>query len=105
MRAKGEGLSITGKPVAYTNQTDFTAALFSLDLSEIYGGVNKVVADSKVKAYGVDGAVRVSASEPATVAVYNVAGQKVAQQTVNGETTIALPAGFYVVNNTKVIVK
>ncbi len=105
VRAKGEGLSITGKPVAYTNQTDFTAALFSLDLSEIYGGVNKVVADSKVKAYGVDGAVHVSASEPATVAVYNVAGQKVAQQTVNGETTIALPAGFYVVNNTKVIVK
>lgn len=105
VRAKGEGLKIFNNEYAYTNQTDFTAALFSLDLSEIYGGVKKVVADSNVKAYGVEGAVRVSAAEPTTVAVYNVTGQKVAQQAVNGEATIALPAGFYVVNGTKVIVK
>lgn len=105
VRAKGEGIKIFDNEYAYTNQTDFTAAVFSLDLSEIYGGVKNVVANNNVKAYGVEGAVRVNAAEPTTIAVYNVAGQKVAQQAVNGEATIALPAGFYVVNNTKVIVK
>ncbi len=106
VRAKGEGIKFFSEAqYDFTNQTDFTEAIFSLNLSDIYGGVNKVVANSNVKAYGVEGAVRVSAAEPTTVAVYNVAGQKVAQQAVNGEATIALPAGFYVVNNTKVIVK
>ena len=56
-------------------------------------------------AIGTDGAIRISVSAPTLVSVYNLSGQKVAEQLVAEETLIALPAGFYIVNGTKVIVR
>lgn len=54
----------------------------------------------------VAGGVRVSAPAAQQVAVYSVTGALVLQQAVGaGDTVIALPAGFYIVNGQKVAVR
>lgn len=44
------------------------------------------------------GAIQITTSEPQSVAIYEVTGAIKAQQTVNGEATISLAPGLYVVN-------
>lgn len=54
----------------------------------------------------VAGGIRVSAPAAQQVAVYSVTGALVLQQAVGtGDTVIALPAGFYIVNGQKVAVR
>lgn len=69
------------------------------------GSVDALAADTAVRA--LEGAVEVNAN--GQVMVINAAGQVVANQTVNGQATIALAKGFYIVNAAgtvaKVIVK
>lgn len=70
-------------------------------------GVNDV-ATGMVKIAGEEGAIRVVA-ESADVAVYTLTGQAVAAAAVEGEATIRLAAGFYIVRaggtTVKVVVK
>lgn len=70
-------------------------------------GVNDV-ATGMVKIAGEEGAIRVVA-ESADVAVYTLTGQKVAAAAVEGEATIRLAAGLYIVRaggtTVKVVVK
>jgi hypothetical protein len=68
-------------------------------------GVVDVREDGDVTVQVVDGGVEVSAAAPCAVAVYDVAGRKVAQAFVNGTHCFALPCGVYMVEGTKVIVK
>ena len=57
-------------------------------------------------AYGVKGAVEVACGVETVVDIYSVGGQLVCQEAVKaGKTVIALPAGVYMVNGNKVIVK
>lgn len=105
VRAKGKGINVLGNVYDYTNQKDFTATVMSINLKDVFGGISTTETADDARIWAVSGAVKISVASPTTVAVYNVAGQIVAKRIVTDETTIALPAGFYIVNGKKVVVK
>lgn len=105
VRAKGKGINVLGNVYDYTNQKDFTATVMSINLKDVFGGISTTETADDARIWAVSGAVKVSVASPTTVAVYNVAGQIVAKRIVTDETTIALPAGFYIANGKKVVVK
>lgn len=105
VRAKGKGINVLGNVYDYTNQKDFTATVMSINLKDVLGGISTTETADDARIWAVSGAVKISVAAPTTVAVYNVAGQIVAKRIVTDETTIALPAGFYIVNGKKVVVK
>lgn len=105
VRAKGKGINVLGNMYDYTNQKDFTATVMSINLKDVFGGISTTETADDARIWAVSGAVKISVASPTSVAVYNVAGQIVAKRIVTDETTIALPAGFYIVNGKKVIVK
>lgn len=105
VRAKGKGINVLGNVYDYTNQKDFTATVMSINLKDVLGGISTTETADDARIWAVSGAVKISVASPTSVAVYNVAGQIVAKRIVTDETTIALPAGFYIVNGEKVVVK
>ena len=105
VRAKGKGINVPGNVYDYTNQKDFTATVMSINLKDVFGGISTTETANDARIWAVSGAVKISVASPTSVAVYNVAGQIVAKRIVTDETTIALPAGFYIVNGKKVVVK
>lgn len=105
VRAKGKGINVLGNVYDYTNQKDFTATVMSINLKDVLGGISTTETADDTRIWAVSGAVKISVASPTSVAVYNVAGQIVAKRIVTDETTIALPAGFYIVNGKKVVVK
>ena len=105
VRAKGKGINVLGNVYDYTNQKDFTATVMSINLKDVFGGISTTKTADDARIWAVSGAVKVSVASPTTVAVYNVAGQIVAKRIVTDEMTIALPAGFYIANGKKVVVK
>lgn len=105
VRAKGKGINVLGNVYDYTNQKDFTAMVMSINLKDVFGGISTTETADDARIWAVSGAVKISVASPTSVAVYNVAGQIVAKRIVTDETTIALPAGFYIVNGKKVVVK
>ena len=104
VRAKGKGINVLGNVYDYTNQKDFTATVMSINLKDVFGGISTTETANDARIWAVSGAVKISVASPTSVAVYNVAGQIVAKRIVTDETTIALPAGFYIVNGKKVVV-
>ena len=68
-------------------------------------GVVSVRDDANANVQVVDSAVVVTVDAPRSVAVYDVAGRKVAQAFVNGAHCFALPCGVYLVDGVKVVVK
>lgn len=105
VRAKGKGINVLGNVYDYTNQKDFTATVMSINLKDVFGGISTTETADDARIWAVSGAVKISVASPTSVAVYNVAGQIVAKRIVTDKTTIALPAGFYIVNGKKVVVK
>lgn len=105
VRAKGKGINVLGNVYDYTNQKNFTATVMSINLKDVFGGISTTETADDARIWAVSGAVKISVASPTSVAVYNVAGQIVAKRIVTDETTIALPAGFYIVNGKKVVVK
>lgn len=105
VRAKGKGINVLGNVYDYTNQKDFTATVMSINLKDVFGGISTTETANDARIWAVSGAVKISVASPTSVAVYNVAGQIVEKRIVTDETTIALPAGFYIVNGKKVVVK
>lgn len=105
VRAKGKGINVLGNVYDYTNQKDFTATVMSINLKDVFGGISTTETADDARIWAVSGAVKISVASPTSIAVYNVAGQIVAKRIVTDETTIALPAGFYIVNGKKVVVK
>lgn len=105
VRAKGKGINVLGNVYDYTNQKDFTATVMSINLKDVFGGISTTETADDARIWAVSGAVKISVASPTSVAVYNIAGQIVAKRIVTDETTIALPAGFYIVNGKKVVVK
>lgn len=105
VRAKGKGINVLGNVYDYTNQKYFTATVMSINLKDVFGVISTTETADDARIWAVSGAVKISVASPTSVAVYNVAGQIVAKRIVTDETTIALPAGFYIVNGKKVVVK
>lgn len=105
VRAKGKGINVLGNVYDYTNQKDFTATVMSINLKDVFGGISTTETADDARIWAVSGAVKISVASPTSVAVYNVAGQIVAKRIVTDEMTIALPAGFYIVNGKKVVLK
>lgn len=105
VRAKGKGINVLGNVYDHTNQKDFTATVMSINLKDVFGGISTTETANDARIWAVSGAVKISVASPTSVAVYNVAGQIVAKRIVTDETNIALPAGFYIVNGKKVVVK
>ena len=68
-------------------------------------GVVSVRDDADVKVHVVNGGVEVLVDAPRTVAVYDVAGRKVAEAHVSGAHCFVLPCGVYLVDGTKVVVR
>lgn len=102
-------LTIPGTDISVTPE-GWGCMLAAYDLSSMISGVpagvEEAVDNTTVAVRGFDGYVSVTTAEPQRVDVYNVAGQlMVSQRVVAGTTEIALPAGFYIVNGQKVIVK
>lgn len=90
-----------------TNVEKWAITWGGYDFSQL-AGVNGVVADSqRIIAVGVEGAVRIIAGEgiAKTVTVYNATGQVVKTAQVSGTTDVTLPAGFYIVEGNKVVVR
>ncbi|MGM9695114.1 MAG: leucine-rich repeat domain-containing protein [Alloprevotella sp.] len=69
-------------------------------------GITDVKVDGNLSVEGGVGTLTVSASSPEALRVVSVAGQTIVAKTVaNGTTTLSLPAGVYVVNGKKVLVR
>ena len=68
-------------------------------------GIVSVSDEADVKVQAVDGGVEVVVDAPSAVAVYDVAGRKVAEAFVGDTHCFALPCGVYLVNDTKVVVR
>ena len=72
----------------------------------IYTAVDNVAAKAEAKIYGTQGTLHVVAEEATTVNVYNLTGSLVAKlSVVAGDNTVALPAGIYIANGQKVVVR
>ncbi|MCM1517139.1 MAG: hypothetical protein NC117_00660 [Pseudoflavonifractor sp.] len=87
---------------------DFTLDLDNLTLTVLDPKTSLEVVAVAVSPYvaGVDGGVKVVADKDAAVSVFTISGAMVKSLSVPaGETTIALPAGIYIVNGQKVAVK
>ncbi|MBP3349991.1 MAG: starch-binding protein [Bacteroidaceae bacterium] len=67
------------------------------------GGVNSTT-DNTLSVYGSNGAINIIAAQPTQVAIYNAQGILVVLANANGNTTIELPRGLYIVNGNKVLV-
>lgn len=71
-----------------------------------YTAVDNVAAKAEAKIYGAQGTLHVVAEQAATVNVYNLTGSLVAKLSVAaGDNTVALPAGIYIANGQKVVVR
>ena len=66
-------------------------------------GLNSAI-DSNLTVYGANGTINITAAQPTQVAIYNAQGVLVALANANGNTTIELPRGLYIVNGNKVLV-
>ncbi len=109
INARGRGtFNIQNSEESYSI-TDWGCLYATFDLSELIQGTSSVEShftnNSSILITGTKGAVEVTVTQPTLVSVYNLSGQKVAEQLVAEKTHIALPAGFYIVNGTKVIVR
>ena len=102
--ADGAVLSLVDGLFATANGTEDSAAAVSVmmrsettGLDGLYGGV---------RISGAEGAVVVEAAATVSVNIYSLTGRLVQAASVSeGKTAIALPAGMYVVNGKKIIVK
>ena len=90
VKVLANGKAVENGEFTITRATDVVAKF------EVATGIESVEA-AGVVVRGAKGGVKVVAESPATVTVYTVGGQLVAQQTVEAQATISLAAGTYVV--------
>lgn len=105
----GNGSWAANADVTHTYETlfDWVRVYQKEGMSNTLGTVDVVetIADKAVDVAAVCGGVAVSVNEPAMVTVFDLSGRKVAEAFVNGSHIFALPAGVYIINNSKVVVK
>jgi hypothetical protein len=116
----GQVLIITGEPFEYDYYTHCTRGeganistitinhyYLNWDASTVVTAVENISANNNFTVKGAQNSIAISADKQQRVAVYDLTGRLVANQVVNaGETVINdVPAGFYIVNGTKIVVK
>ena len=105
--ARGRGdIKLTGLDQSFSvSKFASMYACFKLPF-KIYTAVDNVAAKAEAKIYGTQGTLHVVAEEATTVNVYNLTGSLVAKlSVVAGDNTVALPAGIYIANGQKVVVR
>ncbi len=65
----------------------------------------KGVRDNEVRLYGVNGALVAETTTPTTLTVAALDGRVVYHDTIEGDTQVQLPAGVYIANGRKVVVR
>lgn len=105
----GNGAWAANADVTHTYETlfDWVRVYQKVGMENTLGTVNivDVNADKVVNFYAVDGGVGVSVESPRVVAIFDIMGRKVAEAYVDGSRTFSLPAGIYLVDGEKVMVK
>lgn len=107
MVARGRGdIKLTGLDQSFSvSKFASMYACFKLPF-KTYTAVDNVAAKAEAKIYGTQGTLHVVAEEATTVNVYNLTGSLVAKlSVVAGDNTVALPAGIYIANGQKVVVR
>ena len=105
--ARGRGdIKLTGLDQTFSvSKFASMYACFKLPF-KTYTAVDDVTAKAEAKIYGTQGTLHVVAEQAATVNVYNLTGSLVAKlNVVAGDNTVALPAGIYIANGQKVVVR
>ncbi len=105
--ARGRGdIKLTGLDQSFSvSKFASMYACFKLPF-KTYTAVDNVAAKAEAKIYGTQGTLHVVAEEATTVNVYNLTGSLVAKlSVVAGDNTVALPAGIYIANGQKVVVR
>ena len=105
--ARGRGdIKLTGLDQSFSvSKFASMYACFKLPF-KTYTAVDNVAAKAETKIYGTQGTLHVVAEEATTVNVYNLTGSLVAKlNVVAGDNTVALPAGIYIANGQKVVVR
>ena len=103
--SEGEVLTLTNGFFTTPSGVEDSAAELSVPMRIGTTGMEPAEA-SAIRVYGVDGAVVVEGNINTVLKVYAITGKFIKQvQVMEGENVIALPAGMYVINGSKVIVK
>ena len=91
----------------YETRFDWVRVYQTPGMQNTYGtvGVVSVVDDACANVQPIIGGVMVAVDAPRSVAVYDIAGRKVAEAFVNDTHNFALPCGIYMVEGVKVAVK
>ena len=79
---------------------------YTLTIGKDFGGVNAVTTDSGMTLIAGQGCIKILSQTRQTLPIYSVSGMLV--KTVNvgeGVTTVDIPAGLYIANRTKVVVR
>ena len=101
---EGAVINLTDGLFATASGAEDRAEDVALKVEDETTGVGTLLGGIRVS--GSEGAVVVESAADAVLSIYTMTGQLVQQAEVKaGESRIALPAGVYVVNNQKVIVK
>ncbi len=105
----GNGSWAANADVAHTYETlfDWVRVYQKEGMENTLGtvGIVDVMEKNPVKFGVADGGVVVSVPSPATVAVFDIMGRKIAEAFVDGTYTFSLPAGIYLIDGAKVIVR
>lgn len=79
---------------------------FEMPFKATSGIEDNLAGVSSVKVFGAEGVLHVVADKAVSVDVYNLLGQRVARvEAEEGDNTVALPAGIYIADKVKVVVR
>ena len=105
----GNGSWAANADVNHTYETlfDWVRVYQKTGMENTLGTVGIVVTNEKapVEVVAADGGVVVFVDEPMLVTIHDIAGRKVAEAFVGDSYKFALPAGIYIIENNKVVVK
>ena len=104
-RNRNADFNFIGSDFVIPATDDWSGVVASFNVADIESGVVALPDGNGATICGMDGAIRIVSEKAETFSVYDIAGRLVKSVVVEGEAAIAMPAGFYVVNGEKVIVR
>lgn len=104
-RNRNADFNFIGSDYVIPATDDWSGVVASFNVADIESGIVALPDVNGATVCGMDGAIRIVSEKAETFSVYDIAGRLVKSVVVEGEAAIAMPAGFYVVNGEKVIVR
>ena len=104
-RNRNADFNFIGSDFVIPATDDWSGVVASFNVADIESGIVALPDVNGATVCGMDGAIRIVSEKAETFSVYDIAGRLVKSVVVEGEAAIAMPAGFYVVNGEKVIVR